>query len=77
MSEITWGTSQQNQLTLMFDGHQFQKKFETKTTTHWNCSKRSSYKFKFTAITTGQQLLSKKNEHNHEIVPRHVQAKHY
>ena len=75
MSEITWGTSQQNRLTLILDGHEFQKKIETKTTTHWKCSKWSSYKCKVTAITTGKQLLSKKNEHNHEIVPGHVQAK--
>ena len=75
MSEITWGTSQQNRLTLILDGHEFQKKLETKTTTHWKCSKWSSYKCKVTAITTGKQLLSKKNEHNHEIVPGHVQAK--
>ena len=75
MSEITWGTSQQKRLTLILDGHEFQKKLETKTTTHWKCSKWSSYKCKVTAITTGKQLLSKKNEHNHEIVPGHVQAK--
>ena len=52
MSEITWGTSQQNRLTLILDGHEFQKKLETKTTTHWKCSKWSSYKCKVTAITT-------------------------
>ena len=75
MSEITWGTSQQIRLTSILDGHEFQKKLETKTTTHWKCSKWSSYKCNVTAITTGKQLLSKKNEHNHETVPGHVQAK--
>ena len=74
MSEITWGTFQQNRLTLVLDEHEFQRKIETKATTYWKCSKWSSY-FKVTAITTGKQLLSKKNEHYHEIVPRQVQAK--
>ena len=75
MSEITWGTSQQDRLTLILDVLEFQKKLETKTTTHWKCSKWSSYKCKVTAITTGKQLPSKKNEHNHEFIPGHLLAK--
>ena len=72
---MTWGTSQQNRFTLIHDGHEFQKELETKTTTHLKCSKGSSYICKVTAITTGKHLLSKKNEHNHEIVPGQVQTK--
>ena len=75
MSSITWGTSQRDRLTLIIDGNDFHKKLETKTTTHWKCSKWNSHKCKMTAITANEQLLSTKNEHNHEIITGHVEAK--
>ena len=75
MSSITWGTSQRDRLTLINDGNDFHKKLETKTTTHWKCSKWNSHKCKMTAITANEQLLSTKNEHNHETIPGHVEAK--
>ena len=67
--------SQQNQLTLILGRHEFQKKLETNTTRHWECSKWSSCKCKVTANTTGNQLLPKKRDCNDKIVHGRLQAK--
>ena len=67
MNSFTWGTSQKGQTLIILDGHEFQKKRDTKTTTHWRCSKWRSYKCPKTLITSGSDIISQSNEHSHEL----------
>ena len=67
MNSFTWGTSQKGQTRIILDGHEFQKKRDTKTTTHWRCSKWRSYKCPKTLITSGSNIISQSNEHSHEL----------
>ena len=66
MNSFTWGTSQKGQTLIILDGHEFQKKRDTKTTTHWRCSKWRSYKCPKTLIYSGSDIVSQSNEHSHE-----------
>ena len=67
MNSFTWGTSQKSQTLIILDGHESQKKRDTKTTTHWRCSKWRLYKYPKTLITSGCDIISQSNEHNHEL----------
>ena len=75
MSDIKWGVTQKNCPLLIIDGFEFTKKLETKSTTHWKCSKWRSHKCPKTAITADKELLASKHEHNHEFVPGKPEAR--
>ena len=72
MSQLTWGISQQNKQTLIIDGHDFTKKQTTKTSEHWTCARYNSHKCRILAFTAGDELVSTKNEHSHDVRPGKV-----
>ena len=67
MHQISWGKTQKNKTLLIIDGHEFTHKLNTKTTTHWKCAKWRSHKCTMTVITCAKEVLSTKNEHNHQL----------
>ena len=74
MSQLTRGISQRNKRTLIIDGHDFTKKQTTKTTEHWRCARYSSHKCRMLAVTAGDELVSTKNEHSHDVRPGKIEA---
>ena len=74
MSQLTWGISQRNKRTLIIDGHDCTEKQTTKTTEHWRCAKYSSHECRMLAVTAGDELVSTKNEHSHDVRPGKVEA---
>ena len=74
MSQLTWGRSQRNKRTLIIDGHDFTKKQTTKNTEHWRCARYSSHKCRMLAVTAGDELVSTKNEHSHDVRPGRIEA---
>ena len=51
-----------------------QKKQTTKSTEHRRCARYSSHKCCMLAITAGDELVSTKNEHNHDVRPGRIEA---
>ena len=74
ISEIFWGTSQQDRLTSIIGGTDLHEKLETKTTIQLKFSKWNSHKCKMTLITSREQLTAKK-EPNYEINPGRIEVK--
>ena len=74
MSQLTRGISQRIKRTLIIDGHDFTKNQTTKTTEHWRCARYSLHKCRMLAVTAGDELVSTKNEHSHDVRPGKIEA---
>ena len=75
MTEFIYGKTQQGKTLLILDGHEFTKKRDTKSTTHWRCAKWRSHKCPMTLITCDNFIISFNNEHSHEYNPGRVEAR--
>ena len=59
--------SSKSKTILVVDGYEYYKKRENKLTTAWNCAQYQTLSCRTSAITSGEQLISIRGNHNHDI----------
>ena len=67
MSSIEFVQSSKSKTILVVDGYEYYKKRENKLTTAWNCAQYQTLSCRTSAITSGEQLISIRGNHNHDI----------
>ena len=67
MSSIEFVQSSKSKTILVVDGYEYYKKRENKLTTAWNCAQYQTLSCRISAITSGEQLISIRGNHNHDI----------
>ena len=67
MSSIEFVQSSKSKTILVVDGCEYYKKRENKLTTAWNCAQYQTLSCRTSAITSGEQLISIRGNHNHDI----------
>ena len=60
---------------LVVDGYDYYTKRENKLTTAWNCAKYHTLNYRTTALTSGEQLIWIRGNHNHDICSGKVRAR--
>ena len=68
MSSIEFVQSSKSKTILVVDGYEYyKKKRENKLTTAWNCAQYQTLSCRTSAFTSGEQLISIRGNHNHDI----------
>ena len=67
MSSIEFVQSSKSKTILVVDGYEYYKKRDNKVTTAWNCAQYQTLSSRISAITSGEQLISIRGNHNHDI----------
>ena len=60
---------------VVVDGYEHYEKRENKLTTAWNCAQYQTLSCRTSAITSGEQLISIRGNHNHDICLGKVRAR--
>ena len=74
MSSFEFVQSSKSKTYLVVDGYEYYKKRENKLTTAWNCAHYQTLT-RTSTNTSGQQLISIRGNHNHDICLRNVGAR--
>ena len=74
MSSIEFVQSSKSETILVVDGYEYYKK-ENKLTTAWNCAQYQTLSCRTSLITSGEQLISIRGNHNHDICLGRVGAR--
>ena len=69
------GRSNKNKDTLIYNGYEFTKKQQTKTTVHWICRYNRQFKCRSTVITCGDLITKYPKEHCCRFVPGETEAR--
>ena len=67
MSSIEFVQSSKSKTILVVDGYEYYRKKESKLTTAWNCAQYQTLSCRTSAITSGEQLISIRGNHNRDI----------
>ena len=67
MSSIEFVQSSKSKTILVVDGYEYYKKRENKLSTARNCAQYQTLSCRTSAITSGEQLISIRGNHNHDI----------
>ena len=75
MSSIEFVQSSKSETVLIVDGYEYYKKRENRLTTAWKCAQYQTLSCRTSAFTNGEQQISIRGNHNHDIYMGKIRAR--